>query len=84
MLMATKKKSNKSSSHAHAWFKPIRGSYIPVHWKGWLTYIPYVAYLYFTYLLLVPNRGVLETILFLVPYWVAGVLIMHWIAKQKS
>lgn len=76
----------KKTSHVsrQAWFKPLRGSYIPIHWKGWLTYIPYVAYLYFTYALLVPNRSIVSTILFLVPYWVAGVLIMHWIAKLKS
>jgi hypothetical protein len=34
--------------------------------------------------LLVQNRSALETILFLVPYWVAGVIVMHWIAKLKS
>lgn len=82
--MATHKKSKNRSSKSHAWFKPVRGSYLPVHWKGWLTYIPYIAYLYFSYALLVPNRPALETILFLVPYWVAGVIVMHWIAKTKS
>ena len=55
-----------------------------MHWKGWLTYVPYLAYLYVTYALLVPNRSPFETIIFLVPYWVAGVVVMHWIAKQKS
>ena len=66
------------------WFKSHRGSYIPVHWKGWVTYIPYLAYLYLSYALLVPNRPPFETIVFLVPYWVAGVIVMHWIAKIKS
>jgi len=83
--MATRKTtSHKKNSKRLAWFKPVRGSYLPVHWKGWLTYIPYIAYLYLTYALLVPNRPVLDTILFLVPYWVAGVVVMHWIAKIKS
>ena len=77
----SRQKDNKKNQ---AWFKPIRGSYIPIHWKGWLTYVPYVAYLYLTYVLLVPNRPVLNTILFLVPYWVVGVIIMHWVAKSKS
>lgn len=81
--MVTKKKQTKKST-SHAWFKQLRGSYIPVHWKGWLTYVPYVAYLYLTYALLVPNRAPLDTILFLIPYWVAGVVVMHWIAKLKS
>ena len=82
--MATHKKSKNRSSNSHAWFKPVRGSYLPVHWKGWLTYVPYIAYLYFSYALLVPNRPALETMFFLVPYWVAGVIVMHWIAKLKS
>ncbi len=75
----TKKRANKTQ-----WFKPLRGSYIPIHWMGWLTYIPYVAYLVLTYMMFERNRSVWETILFLVPYWVAGVIIMHWVAKQKS
>ena len=74
----------KKSTKKQAWFKPIRGSYLPIHWKGWLTYIPYIAYLYLTYAMIVPNRSVLNTVLFLVPYWVAGAVVMHWIAKQKS
>lgn len=84
--MATRKvsKSKKHQSTKQAWFKPLRGSFIPIHWKGWLTYVPYIAYLYFTYALLVPNRPAIDTILFLIPYWVAGVIIMHWIAKLKS
>ena len=83
--MATRKMtSHKKNNKRLAWFKPVRGSYLPVHWKGWLTYIPYIAYLYLTYALLVPNRPVLDTILFLVPYWVAAVVVMHWIAKIKS
>ncbi|HRC28525.1 MAG TPA: hypothetical protein PKV96_04035 [Candidatus Saccharimonas sp.] len=81
--MVTKKKISKAQK-SHAWFKPLRGSYIPIHWKGWVTYLPYVVYLYLTYILLVPNRSLLETLVFLVPYWVAGVIVMHWVAKQKS
>ena len=81
-MTAKKKRSKKAQSNT--WFKPLRGSYIPTHWKGWLTYVPYLAYLYVTYALLVPNRSPFETIIFLVPYWVAGVVVMHWIAKQKS
>jgi len=83
--MATRNPSKaKKQSKNQAWFKPLRGSYIPISWKGWLTYIPYIVYLYLTYALLVPNRPVLDTILFLTPYWVAGVVVMHWFAKIKS
>lgn len=82
MKKPTKKASTKRVHQP--WFKAVRGSYIPVHWKGWLTYIPYVAYLYLTFVLFDLNRSIIETILFLVPYWVAGVIIMHWVAKHKS
>ena len=83
-MPTTKKKKSSQKSNSDAWFKYLRGSYIPVHWKGWLTYVPYVAYLYLSYVLLVPNRPVIDTLVFLVPYWVAGVIVMHWIAKIKS
>ena len=74
-MAARKTSKTKKHSKNQAWFKPLRGSYIPITWKGWLTYIPYVVYLYLTYVLLVPNRPVLDTILFLTPYWVAGVVV---------
>jgi len=83
-MAARKSTKARKPGKQQAWFKPLRGSYIPIHWKGWLTYIPYVVYLYLTYALLVPNRPILDTILFLVPYWVAGVVVMHWLAKNKS
>ncbi len=82
-MKTAKKKTTAKSTH-NPWFKTLRGSYIPVHWKGWLTYVPYLAYLYLTYAMLDRNRPIFETVLFLVPYWVAGVIVMHWIAKQKS
>lgn len=84
-MKTAKKKTQKKTQVAHRpWFKPVRGSYLPIHWKGWLTYIPYIAYLYLTYAMLDRNRSILETVLFLIPYWVAGVIVMHWVAKQKS
>ncbi len=82
--MKTAKKKTATKTTHKPWFKTLRGSYIPVHWKGWLTYVPYLAYLYLTYAMLDRNRPIFETVLFLVPYWVAGVIVMHWIAKQKS
>lgn len=81
-MKTSKKKTQKAKQGA--WFKPTRGSYLPIHWMGWLTYVPYVAYLYLTFAVFERNRSILETILFLVPYWIAGVVIMHWVAKQKS
>ena len=83
-MKTAKKKTNKKQQAHRRWFKSVRGSYLPIHWKGWLTYVPYILYLYLTYAILVPNRSIVETVIFLVPYWVAGVIVMHWIAKLKS
>ena len=82
--MATRKNKTHKKPATKPWFIAVRGSYLPSHWAGWLTYIPYIAYLYLTYALLIPNRPILETVIFLVPYWVAGVIVMHWIARSKS
>ena len=34
-----------SKRHRNKWFIKVRGSYLPNNGKGWLTYIPYLAYL---------------------------------------
>lgn len=63
----------------------LRGSYIPCAWQGWLTYIPFTAYLIFAVVM-----GWQETdnpskaILFIVPNWVAAAAVMTWIARVKS
>lgn len=83
-----------------AWFVEVRGSYIPASRKGWLTYIPYIFFIivgfgavfnsllscFTTY-----NCGgstvitiLLYDIMILIPYYVALIVIMHWIAKRKS
>jgi len=83
-MVPRKSSKAKKQSKQQAWFKPLRGSYIPITWMGWLMYVPYIGYLYLTYILLMSNRPVLDTILFLIPYWIAGVVVMHWFAKLKS
>ena len=68
-----------------AWFVPVRGSYLPMTWKAWLLYIPYGSYVVIS-LVFVINRShsVLEVLINILPYWVAVVIAMTWIAKQKS
>jgi hypothetical protein len=68
-----------------AWFAALRGSYIPVSWKGWLTYIPFVAYLVFAFIYgRWHTDSIAEAVLFIVPNFVAAAAIMTWIAKNKS
>ncbi len=54
-------------------------------WQAWLLYIPYGSYVVIS-LVFVINRShsVLEVLINILPYWVAVVIAMTWIAKQKS
>lgn len=67
-----------------AWFVPVRGSYLPMTWQAWLFYIPYTAYSVATLVLVITRANDWLDYLLIVPYWVAGLVIMTWIAKQKS
>ena len=67
------------------WFKQVRGSYIPVAWQGWLTYIPYVGFLgASSWMVMHDAVSSVEAIIGVVPYWVSAVAVMTWIAKRKS
>ncbi|MCX6727311.1 MAG: hypothetical protein NTX11_00665 [Candidatus Saccharibacteria bacterium] len=77
----TKRNKNKKT----VWFKQVRGSYIPVAWQGWLTYIPYIYFLGASALAVDrSSHSVSDTIIGIVPYWVSALVIMSWIAKRKS
>lgn len=68
-----------------AWFVAVRGSYLPVSWQGWLTYLPFTAYLVFAMIVgTQTTHAVGETILFVVPNWVAATIVMTWLAKRTS
>lgn len=76
--MAKKSKKQK-------WFTPVRGSYLPNSWQGWLTYLPFTAYLVFA--LVVGWQKANDTgqaILFIVPNWIAATVVMTWIARRTS
>ena len=67
------------------WFVAVRGSYLPASWQGWLTYVPYIAYLVFTLIYGVrTTHGLGQTAMFVFPQWCAGAVIMSWLARQKS
>lgn len=68
-----------------AWFVAVRGSYLPVSWQAWALYVPYLVYLVSTLVLVLQTASSLfVAVLNLVPYWVAGVVAMTWLAKQRS
>lgn len=67
------------------WFIPVRGSYLPHSWQGWLTYIPFSAYLIYAFVIGWQNTNTsAQALLFIVPNWVAAVVVMTWIAQRTS
>jgi hypothetical protein len=67
------------------WFVPVRGSYLPNNWKGWLTYLPFLAYLVFAVVFAwqaTDNRS--QAVLLIIPNWIAATIVMTWLAKRTS
>jgi len=70
---------------AGAWFVRIRGSYLPVSWQGWLTYVPFTAYLAYSLVVAFAYTGNnLKAVLWIVPNWVAAAVVMTWVAQRTS
>ena len=67
-----------------AWFVPVRGSYLPMTWQAWLLCVPYTSYSIATLVLVIERASGVLDYLALVPYWVAGLVVMTWIARAKS
>jgi hypothetical protein len=79
------KKRNLPKHKKGAWFVAIRGSYLPISWQGWLTYLPFVAYLVFSLVTAFAYTGNnVKAVLWIVPNWVAAAVVMTWIAKRTS
>jgi hypothetical protein len=76
--MSKKTKSQK-------WFIPVRGSYLPNNWLGWLTYLPFTAYLIFAAYFGWHGTGSRQqAALFILPNWIAAAAVMTWLAKRTS
>ena len=78
MAKHSKRKSKK-------WFIAVRGSYLPNSREGWLTYIPYTAYLVLVAYIgwhFIDSRII--SILFVLAFWIAATILMTDIAKHKS
>jgi len=68
-----------------AWFVPVRWSYLPCSWQGWLTYVPYIGFLVLTFIVIDGNsHSVSDTLIGIVPVWVAAVAVMQWLASHKT
>jgi hypothetical protein len=73
------------AKNSKKWFKKVRSSYIPISWQGWLSYLPYVAFLVLTYLYIMYSFGYsVMSLLIIIPNWVAAVAVMSWVASKKS
>lgn len=67
------------------WFIPVRGSYLPNNWKGWLTYFPFLAYLIFALVIgWQAGTSTAQKVLFIAPNWIAAAAVMTWVAKRTS
>ena len=75
----------KAKHKGKPWFIAVRGSYLANTWQGALTYIPFVAYLVFSYLAVANHPGSYAYKVFEVfGLWVAGAVVMTWLAKRLS
>lgn len=83
--MSRKTKSRRPKAKPGAWFIPLRGSYLPASPAGWWTYLPFLAYLIFTLVVGINDTSSTSVaILFIVPNWVAAVVVMTYLAAKKS
>lgn len=83
--MTKRNLKTRQNKQRNAWFVRVRGSYLPAGWQGWLTYIPYAAYLIFSIVVAFAYTGTTpKAILWIVPNAVAAAVIMTWLAQLKS
>ena len=77
-----KKKANANNKK---WFIKVRGSYLPNNSMGWLSYLPYLAYLIGVTAAAIHERyGFITTMLVLIPNWVVAAMAMSWLAANHS
>ena len=80
MKLSTSVKARKG-----AWFVERHWSYLPVSLMGWLTYVPFVLFLFASLWAVQQNtNNALGAFFDVIPYWVSAAVVMHWIAGHKS
>jgi hypothetical protein len=56
-----------------------------VAWQGWALYVPFIYWLVSTFVTVDSStHSVSDTIYGIIPYWVAGAVVLHWIAANTS
>jgi hypothetical protein len=72
-------------SKSKKWFKKKRGSYIPCSTNGWLTYIPYIAYMASSVVVVHSQTKSISLLVYeIVPQWIAATIVITWVAQRKS
>jgi branched-subunit amino acid transport protein len=67
------------------WFIPVRSSYLPNNWKGWLTYIPYTLYLVLSTAVIWNYVGHdFVAVLIIALSAVMAMVAMTWLARKTS
>lgn len=75
----------KKKLNEYVWFTKVRGSYLPANILGWLTYIPFIGYLVFSFIVSVDKTSsLLMAFLLIVPNWVAAGVVLTYIANRMS
>ena len=83
--MIHKTKNRRQKARPGAWFVTVRGSYLPASSAGWLTYVPFIAYLIFALVVgIKETSSIAVATLFIVPNWAAAAVIMTYLASKKS
>ena len=80
-----KKVIKKPKIRKGAWFYPVRGSYLPCSWQGWLTYVPFTLFLLAVLIAAFRTQDSVSDALYMIfPEWIAAAVVMTWIARLKS
>lgn len=75
----------KTSYKKLGWFKPVRNSYLPNKWEGWVIYLVFIYYLLVSaYSIYHLKLQLMYSISQIAIQWIAGGIIMTWIAKRLS
>lgn len=83
--MTKKQKTKKAKPKNKAWFISVRGSYLPNSTAGWLTYIPYIAYILAVFYIAINETDSYGlAVLYIVPNLIAAIIVMTYIAAKRS
>lgn len=85
MARTQSKKRTSRKPSARPWFIRVRGSYLPNAWQGWLTYIPFIAYLVAVMVTLSDQAtSWLMKLMMITVQFVAAAVVMTWVAASHS